>query len=139
VNSVDVILIDANHCPGAVLFLFKLPDGRCHLHTGLACSCNPRCFPSDDAIQFHVQGMFVPAFRNSLSVFLSPGDFRATTEQLKHQAIAAVNIDILYLDTTYCDPKYTFPPQSDILDMIARMSQEAYRCLVDHTIRSTRS
>lgn len=34
VENVKITPMDANHCPGALLFLFQFPDGRNVLHTG---------------------------------------------------------------------------------------------------------
>ncbi|GAB0087750.1 DNA cross-link repair 1A protein [Sergentomyia squamirostris] len=34
IDGIEVIAMDANHCPGAAMFFFKLPSGECILHTG---------------------------------------------------------------------------------------------------------
>jgi DNA cross-link repair 1A protein len=77
-SKCSVTLIDANHCPGAVCFLFKLPSGRVHLHTG---------------------------------------DFRYDAEHPDHKMLASLPqiIDNVYLDTTYCNQNYNFPPQRAVV------------------------
>ncbi|CAF0917142.1 unnamed protein product [Rotaria sordida] len=34
VHGIDVALLDANHCPGSIMFLFRFPNGKLILHTG---------------------------------------------------------------------------------------------------------
>lgn len=69
-------LVDANHCPGAVQFLFRLPTGEKYVHCG---------------------------------------DMRFSPKLLDNPLLAAFrNCTAVYLDTTYCNPRFTFPPQASV-------------------------
>ena len=59
IANVEVTLIDANHCPGAVQFLFKLSDGRRFIHTG-----DMRFSPS------FLQNPHLQAFKNCDAMYL---------------------------------------------------------------------
>ncbi|XP_052195716.1 DNA ligase 6 isoform X2 [Diospyros lotus] len=84
IDGCELTLIDANHCPGAVQFLFKVPGAggkvERYVHTG--------------------------DFRYCDSMKLDPvlSDF--------------VGSDAVFLDTTYCNPKFVFPPQEESIDYI---------------------
>lgn len=71
-HGVDVLFLDANHCPGSSIILFNNKV----LHTG---------------------------------------DFRATPQILDDVKRYASRLDKCYLDTTYLDPKRTFPTQADVI------------------------
>ncbi|KAL7323308.1 DNA cross-link repair protein PSO2/SNM1 [Mucor circinelloides] len=75
-DQLTVTLIDANHCPGAVLFLITTKDNLRYLHTG---------------------------------------DFRACPKMCLHPMLKEQPLDIVYLDTTYLDPKYSFPSQDSCI------------------------
>ncbi|KAL6771146.1 hypothetical protein ACKKBF_B34120 [Auxenochlorella protothecoides x Auxenochlorella symbiontica] len=97
VGGVAVTPLPANHCPGAVMFLFVIPgDGggrppRTVLHTG--------DMRWDDGAM-----MAYPALR------------------------ALGTLDTLVLDTTYCAPRWTFPPQEQVIQAAAEfVRREAAR------------
>ncbi|KAK2986757.1 hypothetical protein RJ640_010982 [Escallonia rubra] len=85
IDGCEVTLIDANHCPGAVQFLFKVPgeeNGKFekYVHTG--------------------------DFRYCESMKLEPG------------LSEFIGADAVFLDTTYCNPKFVFPSQEESIDYI---------------------
>ncbi|KHG17105.1 hypothetical protein F383_21615 [Gossypium arboreum] len=84
VDGCEVILVDANHCPGAVQFLFKVPTRNGsferYVHTG---DCR---------------------FCNSMKLNSYLNDF--------------VGCDAIFLDTTYCNPKFVFPSQEESVDYV---------------------
>ncbi|KAG5624610.1 hypothetical protein H5410_009828 [Solanum commersonii] len=83
-NGIKITMLDANHCPGAALIHFRLPNGQCYLHTG---------------------------------------DFRASKLMQSYPVLASQRINILYLDTTYCNPKYRFPSKEDVLEFVVGVTR----------------
>ncbi|XP_015066696.1 DNA ligase 6 isoform X2 [Solanum pennellii] len=84
IDGSEVFLIDANHCPGAVQFLFKVPvsDGK-------------------------------------FERYVHTGDFRYCDDmKLEPVLNAFVGADAVFLDTTYCHPKFIFPSQQESIDYI---------------------
>ncbi|KAG5971910.1 hypothetical protein E4U55_001038 [Claviceps digitariae] len=99
-GGATVTMIPANHCPGSSLFLFEKPPEQ---------GTNRR------------RGKRI----------LHCGDFRACPAHIKHPLLrpdvkdmatgklSQQVIDICYLDTTYLNPKYSFPPQNDVIKACA--------------------
>ena len=88
IQGVDVVLLDANHCPGSVIFKFSTPDGKHHVHTG---------------------------------------DFRAHPKMESYPELTGLSVDSLFLDTTYMNPVYTFPPQDDVIKHAVTLCQNAIK------------
>ncbi|OKL63432.1 hypothetical protein UA08_01829 [Talaromyces atroroseus] len=104
-KGVYVTMIPANHCPGSSLFLFEkiMDNGRVHrvLHCGDFRAC-----PA------HVQ-----------HPLLRPQVVDTASGQSRQQ-----RIDVCYLDTTYLNPKYSFPNQEEVIkacaDICVRLSDQ---------------
>ncbi|KAF7135955.1 hypothetical protein RHSIM_Rhsim08G0037700 [Rhododendron simsii] len=88
IEGIKVTMLEANHCPGAALIHFCLPNGRCFLHTG---------------------------------------DFRASKLMHAYPLLVNQRVNVLYLDTTYCNPKYRFPSKEDVLSFVVRVTQNFLR------------
>ncbi|KAF7308324.1 DNA cross-link repair protein PSO2/SNM1 [Mycena chlorophos] len=55
--------------------------------------------------------------------YLHCGDFRASPQHTEHPAVKGKRLDHVYLDTTYLDPKYTFPPQPLVISACADLAK----------------
>lgn len=104
-GGATVTMIPANHCPGSSLFLFEKTMENGALRRILHCGDFRAC----------------PAHINH--PLLKPDLSDSVTGKLKHQ-----KIDQCYLDTTYLNPRYSFPPQEDVIkataDLCASMSPD---------------
>jgi DNA cross-link repair 1A protein len=117
VGGVSVMPIDANHCPGAVMFLFEVPRGGaapCHgaavgsIHGGKARPPGPGRGGQGRSLVLHT------------------GDMRWHGGMALHPALTGRQLDVLMLDTTYATPRWSFPPQDDAVALlVAALRREA--------------
>ncbi|KAL7629259.1 DNA cross-link repair protein PSO2/SNM1 [Parahypoxylon ruwenzoriense] len=94
-EGATVTMLPANHCPGSSLFLFEKPVGK--------------------------------RSNNRRQRILHCGDFRACPAHVTHSLLKPETVDIVsgkvkqqridvcYLDTTYLNPRYSFPPQDHVV------------------------
>ncbi|OBZ73843.1 DNA cross-link repair protein pso2/snm1 [Grifola frondosa] len=101
-GGVKVTLIEANHCPGSCLFLFEGPQT-----VNAGDSAFKSSFVGSDRI-----------FR-----YLHCGDFRASPLHVLHPSVKGKRLDHVYLDTTYLDPKYCFPPQPLVISACVELAK----------------
>lgn len=98
-DGATVTMIPANHCPGSSLFLFEKTMGSGqNPHTKRILHCGDfRACPA------HIE-----------HPLLRPDLVDSVSGKVKQQ-----KIDICYLDTTYLNPRYSFPPQNDVIQACA--------------------
>ena len=131
VDGVFVTLIDANHCPGAVIFVFELPPfideaevdrpgprltghGPVYVH----CGDFRYCREMGDLFLGAAGSAEVEAKSNSSSVEVPSAIHNHyaslyAASSLVH--LSRLTVTGVYLDTTYCRPNHTFPPQAEIV------------------------
>ncbi|WWD04187.1 hypothetical protein V865_002254 [Kwoniella europaea PYCC6329] len=102
-GGVTVTPMEANHCPGSSIFLFE----------------GPQTVNAGDS-------GFRSPYVGSKKIFryLHCGDFRACPKMVLHPAIARAPIHTCYLDTTYLNPKYCFPPQPQVINACASLARK---------------
>ncbi|KAF6152672.1 hypothetical protein GIB67_034750 [Kingdonia uniflora] len=59
--------------------------------------------------------------------FLHTGDFRACKLMQTHPLLTNQRVSTLYLDTTYCNPKYKFPPKEDVLSFVVKVTRTSLK------------
>ncbi|CAH8528408.1 unnamed protein product [Heterobilharzia americana] len=97
--DVEVTALDANHCPGSLMFLFHLPlKGKTYLHTG--------------------------DFRYTPEMLASPSSLTSYLKEENAKDTLVPKIDSVFLDTTYCSSQYDFPTQEKVIHAALEITRQ---------------
>lgn len=113
-GTVEITFYDANHCPGAAIVFFKVP----------------RRGGSGGGVVDNYKASSSSSSSSSLSYeyHLHTGDMRFHSKfklyPLLRDAVTQRRLDVLYLDTTYANPKHVFISQDDAVSRIASQVKE---------------
>ena len=102
-QAITVTLLNANHCPGAIMFLFEVGT-RVILHVG------------DFRWNYHIMSQQTP-----LRPFCR---VPWANIQQQQQPVHLRRIDDLFLDTTYCDAQYCLPTQAECIHAVIDVVQQ---------------
>ncbi|KAG0586268.1 hypothetical protein KC19_2G077400 [Ceratodon purpureus] len=73
----------------------------------------------------HCPGAALILFQTCGQRILHTGDFRACKDMQSYPDLLRARVTSLYLDTTYCSPKYNFPLQEDVIRHVVRLTTAA--------------
>ncbi|KAJ2604341.1 repair protein PSO2 SNM1 [Coemansia sp. RSA 1804] len=117
VHGVYVTLLDAEHCPGAAIVLFEVPQqpgGR-----GVVRIVHTGDFRASDRQVRQISCVFGTDLHTPVTPQMIRHASDPNSAQYGRQPWVAPFADYVYLDTTYLDPQYTFPTQSQVVSTVA--------------------
>ena len=72
--------------------------------------------------------VFFGNHRCPVQTILHTGDMRWQSWMQQHPALASCKVDLLYMDTTYCLPKHTFPSQVSVAVVVRAQTPHMLTC-----------
>ncbi|GAX80857.1 hypothetical protein CEUSTIGMA_g8292.t1 [Chlamydomonas eustigma] len=123
IEGTTITLVEANHCPGATMIIAEPPSGVPVLHTGDARDTVVCCtiygvgkIPVLQTMMYHLWSWQDPCATDYDVPSMELAKSLLSVEMQEHPILKGlVGRSILILDTTYCNPLYTFPPQKEVL------------------------
>ena len=112
-KGVKFTFLEANHCPGSSLILFQVSKtGKAFLHTGDMRFDRSKMLDCEE---------LRPYMREDIRKLVEE------REGISLQDVPKKHLDSIFIDTTYCDPFYTFPKQTEAIEFISDLIASKFK------------